>query len=220
MNKKPSRFVMWFAKITGLIPGLIFFRAKLYYMTPACPRRLPKPCILISNHTSLLDFVLYLFTFLSRNFRFLMAEVLFRKNSALSWLLYKLGGVFVDRNTCDFRFVGESVSALEKGWSVAVFPESRLPVPGETHRFKPSIAMIALQTDAPIIPVYTNGKYLKGKRPKVMIGEPIYLKALLTEGIELDQNGLPCREELYRLTEILENRVLELKAELERRAAE
>lgn len=218
MNRNPSKLLIAFVKLTGLPGGLLILRPKIYLMDKkTCRRRLPDPCILMSNHKSLIDFALYLLVFFGRNIRFLMAEVLFKKGKLFSWFLYKLGGIFVNRDTFDFSFVEESLYALEKGQSIGIFPESRLPVNGKGHPFKPSIAMIALQTDAPIVPVYTDGCYFKLRRARVMIGEPIYIKELVSENEVLNENGLPSDNELMRLTAILENKVNELKCELERR---
>ncbi|MBQ3230993.1 MAG: 1-acyl-sn-glycerol-3-phosphate acyltransferase [Clostridia bacterium] len=221
MNRNPSKFVLGFVKLTGLPGGLLLLRPKVYLMNKStCKRKLPKGCILMSNHTSLMDFVLYLFVFFERNLRFLMAEVLFRKGKLFSWFLYKIGGIFVNRNTYDFSFVGESVAALEKGESIGIFPEARLPVNGKSHSFKPSVAMIALQSGAPIIPVYTNGCYFKLSRARVMIGEPIYVKDLVAENETVGEDGLPSRDELLRLAAVLEGKIYELKDELERRVEE
>lgn len=220
MNRKPSKFLIAFVKLTSL-PGLLIFRPKVYLMNKnTCRRRLPDPCILMSNHKSLIDFALYLLVFFERNIRFLMAEVLFNKGKLFSWFLYKLGGIFVNRDTFDFGFVEESLSALEKGQSIGIFPEARLPVNGKGHPFKPSVAMIALQTDAPIVPVYTDGCYLKPRRTRMIIGEPIYLKEFVSENEPVGENGLPSADELMRLTGILESKINELKCELERRVEE
>lgn len=174
-HPKPSRILLAFTKLTGALPALLFFKPKRYYMSPNAKKRLPKPCILMSNHKSLLDFPLYLVLFPWRTIRFQMAEVLFRKGRLFSWFLYRLGGIFVDRNGLSFDFVEESLEILDNGGTVGIFPESRLPVKGQKWPFKPSVAYIALRTEAPIVPVYTDGSYGLFKRARVMIGEPIFL---------------------------------------------
>ena len=113
-QRKPNPFLIAFVKLTGWLPALLFFKPKLYYMEGA-PRRLPKPCILMSNHTSLMDFVLYLLVFWYRNIRFLMAEVLFRNGRLFSWFLFALGGIFVNRDARDFSFVGNCLESLDAG---------------------------------------------------------------------------------------------------------
>ena len=80
--------------------------------------------------------------------------------------------------------------------------------------------MIALQSGAPIIPVYTNGCYFKLSRARVMIGDPIYVKDLVAENETVGEDGLPSRDELLRLAAVLEGKIYELKDELERRVEE
>jgi 1-acyl-sn-glycerol-3-phosphate acyltransferase len=163
----------------------------------------------MSNHTSLMDFVLYLLLFWDRTPRFLMAEVLFSKNKMLSWLLYALGGIYVNRDNVGFGFVSESLETLDKCGLVGVFPQGRLPVNGKPFPYKPGIAMIASRTDAPIIPIYTDGNYGLKKRAHVIFGEPIYLKE------HFDCTN-PSKEDLQAMTDYLSAQMDELKLELNR----
>lgn len=208
---KPNKFVLAFVKLTGGLPAHLLFRYKLYYMNKEKQGyKLPKSCILMSNHKALMDFVLYVTVFPFRTIRFLVAEVMFNKGKLFSKFLFWLGCIFVNRDVRDFSFVGESLKVLDKGGIVGIFPESRLPVDGKPWPFKPSVVFIALRTDAPIIPMYTDGAYSFKKRTRVMIGEKIYLRDYCKE-----EN--PSIEEIERLTRLLENKTYELKEELERR---
>ena len=208
--KKMSNILLAFVKLTGVIPAYIFFKPKIFKTSESCRRFLPKKAILMSNHTSLLDFVLYELIFCFRRIHFLMAEVLFRKSKLFSWFLYKLGGIFVDRDACNFSFVEESLKVLKKKQIVGVFPQGRLPVNGVSFPFKPGIVLIALKTDSPIVPVYTDGNYGLFKRAHILIGDEIYLRDFVS-GENIDN------EELKRLTNLLEEKNNELKAELEKR---
>lgn len=202
--------VLWFVKITGILPCLLFYKPKVYLMNENSRRRLPKPAILMSNHKSLLDFPLYLLVFPMRTLRFQMAEVLYNKGKLFAWFLHALGGIRVDRDTQNMAFIGDTLEVLDRGGTVGIFPESRLPVNGVPWPFKPSIAYIALHTDAPVIPVYTDGNYGIGKRAHVMIGEAINVHEFM--------NGAEANQETYNhITAILEAKKNELQAELERR---
>ena len=105
-------------------------------------------------------------------------------------------------------------SSIQYVWSstdtVGIFPESRLPVDGKPWPFKPSVVFIALRTDAPIVPMYTDGAYSLKKRTRVMIGEKIYLRDYCA-----DENPSP--EEIMRLTKILEDKTFALGEELKKR---
>ncbi len=206
------KLFMAFVKLTGLLPALLFFKPRVYTENVRASRRLPKNCILVSNHKSLMDFVLYMLVFPLRTTRFLMAEVLFNKGKPLALLLTLLGGIRVDRNTYDFGFVSNALSVLDKGGTLGIFPEGRLPVGGKPFPFTVSTAFIASHTDAPIIPVFTDGQYGLFKRASVMIGEPIDIRLWMND-------SLPEDERLNEATATLQAHVYALGEELERRKA-
>lgn len=212
-NKHFINLFTGFVKITGIIPALIFFKPKVHYINKKSQsKRLPKPCILVSNHKSLMDFVLYLAVFPFRTIRFLMAEVLFNKGKIFSKFLYSLGGIHVDRDAFNFDFVSDSLSVLDDGGTLGIFPEGRLPINGKPWPFTVSTAFIATHTDAAIVPVYTDGNYGIFKRANIMIGEKLYLKNYCNNEKGED-------EQLKELTALLEKKVYELKDELENRKA-
>lgn len=174
-NKWYINFYLFMVKITGWLPALVLFKPRIRRLGKRC---LPKPCIVVSNHTSLFDFALYLLIFPLRTIRFLMAEVLFDNRRLLSWFLYSSGGIRVDRTAKDFSFVSDAVEVIDNGGTVGIFPEGRLPINGKPFPFTVSTAYIAAHVDAPIVPVYTQGNYSLFKRANVVIGEPVYLSEL------------------------------------------
>lgn len=180
----------WFVKITGWLPQKLCFRTKVYYEDKkAQSRRIKGPAIIVSNHTSVYDYAVFMFVFFSRTLRYQMAEILFRKKG-LGGFLRALGGIEVNRETHDASCMGKSASILQKGGVVGVFPESRLPKPDEAPplEFKPGAALLALSTGVKIIPVYTDGCYFKKKRARVMIGKPVDVRALYDDSLSERQN--------------------------------
>lgn len=203
-NKIFINLFLGFTKLTGF-PAYLLFKPKIHLLKNA-KRRLPAPCILVSNHKSLLDFVLYLIVFPFRTIRFLMAEVLYNKGAAFSFVLNSLGGIRVNRDNHDFGFVSEAIEILDDKGIVGIFPEARLPVGGKPFPFTTSTAFIASHCDAPIIPVFTDGTYKLTKRTHVYIGAPLYLSDFKKEG--LDESA-----QLEHLTKVLEDKVRSLKDE-------
>ncbi len=176
-----SKLVLWFVKITGYIPQLFYFRKKVYYVNKEeSNRRIKGSAIIVSNHKRLFDFVLYMYLFLNRDIYTVIGEVMFNKGKLFSWFLKKIGGIKVERDAFDFGFLSKCVNLLNKGKVVEIFPEGRLPLKEETTllEFKPSFVYLALESGAPIIPIYTNGSYAKKARTKVIIGEKIYAQDL------------------------------------------
>lgn len=186
-----SKLVLWFVKITGFIPQLFYFRKKVYYVNKKeSNRRIKGSAILVSNHKRLFDFVLYMYLFLNRDIYTVIGEVMFNKGKLFAWFLKCIGGIKVERDAYDFSFLSKCVDLLNKGKVVEIFPEGRLPLKTETELldFKPSFVYLALESGAPIIPLYTNGSYAKKKRAKVIIGEAIYAQDLYDDKLSEKEN--------------------------------
>ena len=194
----------------------ICFRTKVYCEDKKVQgRRIKGPAIVVSNHTSVFDFAVFLFVFFGRTLRYQMAEVLFEINKILGWFLRKLGGIRINRKTYNFSFIDKSEEILRDGGVVGIFPESRLPLKDEERPlpFKASAAIIAMRSDVPVIPVYTNGKYFAKERARVIIGRPIYVN-------EYVDSDLTEKENARNISIIMRDKILELKYELERQTKE
>lgn len=200
------KFVNLFTKVTAWPVQKVLFRTKILYQDKAVQnRKIKGPAIVVSNHTAIWDYAIWLFVFISRTLRFQMAELLFKK-PVLGPFLRGLGGILVDRNAYDFSFMDRSMQILEKGGVVGVFPESRIPRPEEQRPlpFKPSAAWLALLSGAPVIPVYTNGVYFNKHRAKVVIGTPFY-------AADYTDASLSEKENIARVNEVLRARIIELE---------
>ena len=209
-----SRLLTAFVKITGWPVQFLCFRTKITYRNRAVQsRRLKGAAIVVSNHTSVYDYAVLLFVFFGRILRTQMAELLFHKK-LLGAFLKGMGGIYVDRNSHDMGFVRQSLSILDKGGVLCVFPEARLPRQGEERPlpFQTSAIYIALESGAPIVPVYTNGSYFQKKRARVRIGTPIDARALWHADEDEKTN-------LERITGAVRETVIELGRELEREQA-
>ena len=202
-----------FAKLTGWPVQFLCFRTKVYYEDRSAQgRHIRGPAILVSNHTAVYDFAVYMFVFWTRILRCQMAELLFEK-PFLGRLLRHLGGIRVDRTGYDFGFLNKSLEILEKGGVVEVFPESRIPLPEEARplEFKVSAAWLALASGVPVIPVVTNGSYFNRKRARVLIGKPLLAADLAEEGLDEKEN-------LRLVSDRLRERIIELERLLNERA--
>ena len=198
-------FFNYFVKITGLVPALIILRMRVRYEDKSIQsRKIKGPAILMSNHTSVYDFALYLYVFFFRTLRYQMAEVLYKK-PLLKLFLKMMGGIYVNRDNYDFSFLEKSKKILAKGGVVGIFPESRLPREGETRPlpFKESITKLALETGVPIVPLYTSGDYFKKGRTRVMIGKPINVR-------ELYDHSKNEKENIKMITLLLRDKIIEL----------
>ena len=209
----------WFVKITGFPGEVVFYRKKIYYEDKkASNRNIKGGALIISNHTDIYDYPLMMYVFPKRNLHVLVAEITYDMNGFMKWLLKGLGAIRVDRNNHDFAFMSQTTDLLKKGKACLIYPESRLPLENERGHlleFKPSYIYSALESGAPIIPVYTNGIYGKLKkkykdRARVIIGKKIYVRDLY------DSNKSE-KENIAYINDYVKNRIIELKALLDER---
>lgn len=200
----------WFVKITGWLPQLLIFRIKVHYEDKAVQdRRIKGKAIVICNHNYLLDFGVMLYVFWRRTLRCAVAEIMYNKNFVMTALLKLLGCIRVERYTHDFSFMGKLKKILDKGGVVEMYPESRLPDPGDERplEFKPSYVYLALESDAPIIPVYSNAELFSKKRTRVIIGKPINVR-------ELYDDSLSEKDNIAKINTYVRSKVIELKQQL------
>lgn len=202
----------WFVKITGFIPQLLLFRKKIHYEDKNVQgRRIRGKAIVISNHNYLLDFGVLLYVFPTRTLRCAVAEILYGKTFLMRWLLNLLGCVRVDRNEHDFSFLGKLNRILKKNGVVEIFPEARLPEKGEERplEFKPSYVYLALESGAPIIPVYSDANLFSKKRLNVIIGKPIDVTTMYDENLSEKEN-------ITKINTYVRSKIIELKCTLEK----
>lgn len=181
----------WFVKITGWLPYTLIIRPKIHYEDKSVQsRKIKGSAIVVSNHNDLLDFAVTMFTFPTRTLRCAVAEIMFKKNFFMTLFLKLLGAIHVDRNIHDFSFLGKSNDILSRGGVVEIYPESRLPDPDEERplEFKPSAIYLALESGAPIIPIYSNAKFFSKEHLRVMIGKPIDVRELYRDDLSEKDN--------------------------------
>lgn len=153
----------WLGKVTGL-------------------ENLPKtgPAIIASNHASYLDFLL-LSAVSPRQPKFIAGEV-FYNNFILRKSFESMGYIRIDRGAGSVSAMRKAVRKLELGDIVAIFPEGRRSGDGVLQKGRSGVGFLAVETGAPIIPIFIDGTLHAWSRHKriptlhkcsIRIGEPI-----------------------------------------------
>jgi len=184
----------------------IYFKKKIYYEDKKEQGRFIKGgAIIISNHRSFKDYMMYMYVFFFRKMYCLMSELIYQKGRILAFLVTSLGGIKVDRFSFDMSFIGKSVDLLsKKKKAIVIFPEAKINKEKKLQRFTTSYILMALKANVPIIPVYTLGKYGLFRRSRMAIGKKIYLS-------EYCNNTNPSKEELEYLNKIVVNKINDLE---------
>lgn len=195
----------WIGKVTLWPIQWIYFRKRVYYEDKKATSRLVKgPALVVSNHKGLMDFPMAMFLFPFHKLYCLMSELIYNHGKLLAHLTNIVGGVRVDRANYDFGFMDKSLELLEKKKLLIVYPEARVEVSEKMYQFHPSYILIALRSGAPIIPIYTDGKYKFKQRCHVVIGKAIYLN-------EYCDTLNPTKEQIDELNKLIRNKVRELE---------
>ncbi len=211
-----NKAVCCFVKATGWLPYILINRPRYYYEDKNVQgKKIKGGAMIVANHHSMWDFTAMMYAFPSRNLRCLVSELIYAKGKFVRGLLKGLGAIRVDRDLLNFSFIDQSCQILKNNGVIEIYPEARLPKDGEEKPlpFKTSVAYIAINSEAPIIPVVTNGGVWKGKRMRVLIGKPIQIESLL----EKDKSE---KENIEIITNKLRNKIIELNNELENRTKE
>lgn len=202
----------WFHKLLcGWTVGLYFLPRVRYEGKRRHTAFFKGPAIIVTNHKNQMDFLLVLYLFFFRYVRCLVGKTLYECNKFLNFCLRMLGAIKVDRFSFDMDFFYASMEALKRGRLLLVFPEGRFSTTGEILEFRDTAALLALQANVPIIPLWHSGNYGLFHPTKVMVGEPIRLS-------ELCDTVNPEPEELKRLTAVVRDRIIALRAMAEETA--
>ncbi len=196
--------LLWFLRILLYIPMLFLHPTKI-----KGKKNLPKgKAILSCNHYSNWDIVLYYLN-TSKRLRILAKSELF-KNKLFGKALKNLGAIEIDREGNDIGAIKSCMKVLKNGEKLFVFPEgTRLKKDEDIlGEIKSGMALIAIKTQTPIVPIWIKSRPKAFRRSVYTIGEPFELSEFY--GKKLDEETLKQADEIIR-AKMLETREQSLK---------
>jgi 1-acyl-sn-glycerol-3-phosphate acyltransferase len=148
--------------------------------------RIPEtgPLILVSNHINFLEVPL-LYTHLQPRPVTGFAKAETWDNPALRILFNLWGGIPIRRGVADILALRQGLEMLEKGYILAVAPEGTRSHYGHLQRGHPGIALLALHSGAPVLPLaYYGGELLRHNLARlrrtdfrILVGRPFTVDA-------------------------------------------
>ena len=137
------------------------------------------PLIVAINHMSLMDPPL-IGAFFPRDLEMMAKVELFRR-PVIGWVVRHYGAFPVPRGEADLRALKHAMRALRAGHAILMAPEGTRSKTHQLQRGKEGVALVAVRTGAPVLPVALYGQenwwrdLLRLRRPRVhiRIGEPI-----------------------------------------------
>jgi 1-acyl-sn-glycerol-3-phosphate acyltransferase len=133
--------------------------------------------ILMSNHINSWDPIMLAVAVKRWELSFMAKESLFRF-PPLAWALKRLNVIKVMRSGTNLSAMREALARLREGRCVGIFPEGHRYQSGGVHPFETGVAMLALNTDAPVLPAYVSGEYGFRKGVHIRFGPLIQLDDL------------------------------------------
>ncbi len=163
--------------------------------------------IVVSNHQSNMDPPMIMAS-LPRRVYFMAKRGIFN-GPVISFLLRAYGTFPLNRDGGDLQAIQWSLKMLDSGQVIGIFPEGTRS-PGGMRKGIPGIAMIALRSGAPILPIGMTGTERTGPpwqvamprgEFRVKIGQPFSLPVI---------EGRVNREQLQSMTDMIMERVATL----------
>lgn len=160
-------------------------------------KNLPKgKAILCMNHRSNWDYVMFGVNS-RKKYRVLAKKELF-KNKAFAALLKNWGGVPIDREKNDIEAIKACIRHLKDGRQLLIFPEgTRLRDESKVFgEVKSGLALIAIKTRTPVVPVWITKRHRPFRFVKYIIGKPFELSQFY--GQKLDDETLARASDVIR----------------------
>lgn len=204
----PKYWIYDFVKFTW-IPVLYLLHApkvRFYNAENKMPQ-IKGRAIVISNHTWWMDPIALIQIIWKRRLHSLAAVEVLGPSRLATWIRRLMLFVDIDRSKLDIQGFNNCLKLLCDEKCLLVFPEGRFVFEEEIQPFKGGTALMALQTNAPIYPVYIFGLYKPFRRIHLAIGDPVNVSDLVKEP--------PNSETIEKLNELLRARVNDLKNRLE-----
>lgn len=183
---------------------LLFIPLVILYPTKVIGKRnIPKKggVILCGNHQSNVDVLLFAIKFRRQKF---LAKKELSKNWFSKSLLKSLGCIFVDRKNPGVEAYKKVCAHLNKGGAMTIFPEgTRKITTEESMAMKNGVAMFALKTSSPVVPIAIIKKPSIFRRNVILVGEPFYFEKVdkITKDV------------LNKNSQILSDKILELRSD-------
>ena len=147
----PHRVARVWGKIQLRITGT---RVRVQGLENMDPR---KSYILVSNHQSAFD-IFSLLGYLPIQFRWTAKAELFRI-PFMGWAMTRTGYISIERGSPKkaYRSMLRAAEVVRQGTSVIIFPEGTRSPDGKLQPFKKGVFLIALKSQAPILPITIQG---------------------------------------------------------------
>lgn len=133
--------------------------------------------IVIGNHISAWDPLAVALFYKDSEIHYMSKEELFHI-PVLRGILRKLHAISVNRGETDMAAMRASMQVLRDGHVLGIFPQGTRQPDSQVRGIETGVAVIAMKSTVPLVPVMLTGKYRPFGRVRVVVGEPIDISDL------------------------------------------
>lgn len=191
--------------LIGFLKSILYIPIGIFYPTKVIGKKNLKKgsAILVSNHTSNIDPILFAAHMKEHNYYLAKKELFSTKFKA--WVITGIGGISIDRNSNDLGAIKKSLKVLKENHKLVIFPEGTRHNEEnmELGEIKGGASMLAIKAKVPVVPIYINRRPKAFRKTIITIGEPFEFNEFY--GSRLDS------ENLERAGEILAEKMNELR---------
>ena len=192
-NMKDNRFYRFArAVFSGLFKTILPVR---YHNTERM--LIDAPFILMGNHQSMFDPVIAAVPIKKHQVHFLGKKELVTVPVLGKIFTHGLHMIPVDRHNTDMEAMRTCMKVTRNGLILGIFPEGTRHKSGLMEDLESGVAMIALRSKVPLVPVYITRRLCPFRAVHVYVGEQIPMDDLREQGI----NKETCDVLLKRITE-------------------
>ena len=192
-STKPSKV---YSVVLAMAQGLLKTILPVKYHGLENVSDMKAPYILMANHTTMFDPFMMAVAIPQYQIRFIGKKELW-KFPPFAWFANSIRAIPVDRHNTDMEAMRACMRVTREGHVLGIVPEGTRHHKGLMTELESGVAMIALRSKVPLVPVYIAGKLGLFRTLHVYVGEPIMMDDLRAEGI----NTQTCQTLLGRITE-------------------
>ena len=185
-TNKPSKV---YSVVLALAQGLLKTILPVKYHGLEHVRDLKAPYILMANHTTMLDPFMMAVAIPQYQIRFIGKKELW-KFPPFAWFANAIRAIPVDRHNTDMEAMRACMRVTREGHVLGIFPEGTRHHKGLMTELESGVAMIALRSKVPLVPVYIAGKLGFFRTLHVYVGQPIMMDDLREMGINTETCGM------------------------------
>ena len=185
-TNKPSKV---YSVVLALAQGLLKTILPVKYHGLEHVRALKAPNIRMANHTTMLDPFMMAVAIPQYQIRFIGKKELW-KFPPFAWFANAIRAIPVDRHNTDMEAMRACMRVTREGHVLGIFPEGTRHHKGLMTELESGVAMIALRSKVPLVPVYIAGKLGFFRTLHVYVGQPIMMDDLREMGINTETCGM------------------------------